>query len=288
MTAVWRHSQQKGSALLLLLALADYADERGVSYPSIGTLARKTRMTERNIQKLLRQIEGDGDLVIEDNAGPNGANRYRLIIPQGGENFSPPRRPKSGGGGEPQFTGGVNAETPGGELQGSKGVNAGSPDPSLDPSIDPSIDPSDVVVDDAVQKSSPVVEKHAKRKAQKRNNHHVVAKEPTPPVAPAPPPAELEAVAQVLYDRGISASMRQAQAHAEQLLHDHPPDWIIRAAIQTSDRPDVKNVWGYMVRTLKNWQHEDGPRPARTEPEDSEAERRRKYIPDEYSDIIIG
>lgn len=286
MTSVWRHSKQKGSALLLLLSLADYADERGISYPSIGALARKTRMTERNVQKLLRQLETDGDLVIDANSGPYGANRYRLIIPGGGEKFSPPRRPKSGGGGERGDRGGVNAETGGGEPAFTGGVNQRSPDPSYDPSYDPSVK-DDVDDDGNAPKSSPPV--NAKSKTGKRHRRSVTADEPTPPVAPPPPPAEVEAVSQALLERGMSASMRQAQADAEELLRMHPPDWIIRAAVQTSDRRDVQNPYGYMVRTLENWQREDGPRPARGDPgQDSEEDRRRRYIPDEYADVIIG
>ncbi len=46
----WEHSQHKGSALLLLLAIADHAHEDGGgAYPSIGTLAAKIRMTPRLI-----------------------------------------------------------------------------------------------------------------------------------------------------------------------------------------------------------------------------------------------
>ncbi len=136
MGAVWRQSKQKGSALLLLLSLADYADERGVAFPSVETLANKVRMSERNVQLLLRKLEVDGEVIIEANAGPGGANRYRLTL-QGGEKFSPHKRGKKG---EKIAPGGGEIQREGGEIQRAKGVKPASPDPSLDPSIDPSLE----------------------------------------------------------------------------------------------------------------------------------------------------
>jgi hypothetical protein len=126
MSTVWRQSKQKGSALLLLLSLADYADEKGVAFPSVDTLAGKVRMTPRNVQLLLRKLEADGEIVIKANAGPGGANRYRLTF-QGGEKFSSQNGTDNGGGGEIQREGG--------EIQRAKGVKPASPDPSLDPPV---------------------------------------------------------------------------------------------------------------------------------------------------------
>ena len=99
MSAVWRQSQQKGSALLLLLSLADYANEHGVSYPSVETLAKKVRMSPRNVQILLRKLEADGELIIEAGTGPGGANRYRLNLPQGGDKAVPRGGPELSPGG---------------------------------------------------------------------------------------------------------------------------------------------------------------------------------------------
>jgi hypothetical protein len=49
MTLVWSESQHKGSELLLLLAIADNANDQGIAYPSLRTLAKKTRMSRRNV-----------------------------------------------------------------------------------------------------------------------------------------------------------------------------------------------------------------------------------------------
>lgn len=123
MSLVWDHSQQKGSSLILLLAIADYANEDNRAWPSISTLAGKIRMSDRNTQILLRKIIDSGELEMQPNAGPNGTNVYRITLGGGGENFSP--------GGEKSSAGGVKNPAQGGEI-------AIAPEPSLDPSIDPS------------------------------------------------------------------------------------------------------------------------------------------------------
>jgi hypothetical protein len=125
MTKVWAESEQKGSALLLLLAIADHADDNGRAYPSVDALAEKIRMTPRNTQFLLRKIEQSGELIVEPNAGPRGCNVYTISIR--GEKFA----------GE-KFSG-VKTSVVGGENQRQKGVKGISPEPSLEPSIESSV-----------------------------------------------------------------------------------------------------------------------------------------------------
>jgi hypothetical protein len=85
---VWKLSAHKGSELLVLLAIADNAKDDGRdAWPSVPELARKTRLTERNIQVVLRKLEASGELRIEKNAGPHRANLYHIVLD--GENFSP-------------------------------------------------------------------------------------------------------------------------------------------------------------------------------------------------------
>jgi hypothetical protein len=82
MTQVWQHSQHKGSELLLLLAIADNANDQGLAYPSIRTLAKKTRLKERTVQYLLRnKLEPSGELHVSTGTGPRGCNEYVIHIP---------------------------------------------------------------------------------------------------------------------------------------------------------------------------------------------------------------
>jgi hypothetical protein len=87
MSKVWSQSQRGGSELLLLLALADFANDAGFAFPSVPTLAKKIRMTTRNARYLLSKLEESGELVIERNGGPKGCNLFRVQILQG-ENFA--------------------------------------------------------------------------------------------------------------------------------------------------------------------------------------------------------
>lgn len=79
MNWVWEHSTAKGSELLLLLAIADTADDRGRNaFPSISTLAGKTRMSRRTVQRLVVKLEADGHLVLRREGGRR-SNSYELV-----------------------------------------------------------------------------------------------------------------------------------------------------------------------------------------------------------------
>lgn len=80
-SAVWERSQAKGSALLLLLAIADFADDDGHAYPSLATLAEKTRLSERNVRYVLREVEALGELSTSVGDGKHGCNLYRILPP---------------------------------------------------------------------------------------------------------------------------------------------------------------------------------------------------------------
>ena len=62
MSRVWELSQQRGGALLFLLALADYADDNGFCWPGYGKLAQKTRVTRRNVSRLVERVAISGEL----------------------------------------------------------------------------------------------------------------------------------------------------------------------------------------------------------------------------------
>ena len=85
MTLIWDHYPEGGSELLLALALADIADDDGTRiYPGVGFMARKTRMSERNVQYLLGKLLERKILVVERKGGMiNGQNyttRYRMDL----------------------------------------------------------------------------------------------------------------------------------------------------------------------------------------------------------------
>lgn len=77
-TTIWERSKLGGSELLLLLAIADFASDEGVAFPSVQTLAKKIRMSVRNTRYLLAKLGQSGEIAIERNAGPGGCNVFRV------------------------------------------------------------------------------------------------------------------------------------------------------------------------------------------------------------------
>ncbi len=81
MARVWEYSQHSGTHLLMMLAIADFADDDGNAYPAVATLARKCRMKDRNARYLLLELSASRELTVVRNAGPKGANLYKITLP---------------------------------------------------------------------------------------------------------------------------------------------------------------------------------------------------------------
>lgn len=88
MSQVWEHSQAKGGALVVLLAIADFADDSGKAWPSVETLAKKARMKERNVQLSIRKLRKLGELRVSK-PGKFRSNTYHVA--QMGAIFTPPQ-----------------------------------------------------------------------------------------------------------------------------------------------------------------------------------------------------
>ena len=59
---VWQESKSEGADRLVLLALADFADEVGRCFGSWGTLESKTRLSRSTIVRSLKRLEALGEL----------------------------------------------------------------------------------------------------------------------------------------------------------------------------------------------------------------------------------
>ena len=57
MSAVWESTTLDPFERLVLLSLADHADDEGHCYPSIARLCRRTGMKERGVQNVIRRLE---------------------------------------------------------------------------------------------------------------------------------------------------------------------------------------------------------------------------------------
>jgi hypothetical protein len=78
MARVWENSTHSGTALLMLLAIADFADDDGKAYPAVSTLARKCRTSPRNANLILAALRDSKELVIRIGKGTKGTNLYQI------------------------------------------------------------------------------------------------------------------------------------------------------------------------------------------------------------------
>jgi hypothetical protein len=79
MNRVWSDSKQKGSALLLLLAIADNCNDDGIGFPGIAYLANKTRMSDRQTQRLIQYLDSTNELAVVWAAG-RGKSHFFYVL----------------------------------------------------------------------------------------------------------------------------------------------------------------------------------------------------------------
>lgn len=90
---VWKYSKTTGNDRLLLLAIADCADDEGDNaWPSVETLADKATCSERTVQRRIQVLEETGCLTVLRGAGRNGTHRYRVHMDAGAA--KPPKTPR--------------------------------------------------------------------------------------------------------------------------------------------------------------------------------------------------
>jgi hypothetical protein len=104
MNAVWQNAPYSEGTLLVLLALADWADDDGLCYPKRSQIAVKARLTESGVKFCLRQLIADGAISVDQESAGPGRPRVLKI---GGQYLTPkavtpltpmgsPHRPKGG------------------------------------------------------------------------------------------------------------------------------------------------------------------------------------------------
>lgn len=78
MSWVWDNGPEDRDELLVLLALADFADDNGACYPSMAGIAEKARLTERGARGIVRRLETNGWITTKVGGGRGGKSYYRL------------------------------------------------------------------------------------------------------------------------------------------------------------------------------------------------------------------
>jgi hypothetical protein len=106
-TRVLDKSKSKGTARLVLLILADYANEDGTAWPSTVTIAQKANTTKRNVLKTLSILEKEGEIT-RLGTGMRGVIKYHITVATGElQDTSEPQytsEPEDTTTGEPQYT----------------------------------------------------------------------------------------------------------------------------------------------------------------------------------------
>lgn len=126
---LWASSNQKGTPLLILIALADWCNDEGYCWPSISKIAKKARLGERGVQKVLKKLQLAGALrVIERGGMKDGeyfANTYQVLTGVSHSSPLPKRR--------------VNKIAKRGEQSDQTGVSHSSPYTSGETSEEPPV-----------------------------------------------------------------------------------------------------------------------------------------------------
>lgn len=121
-TVVLHHSKAEGTAKLVLWGIANHHSDSG-AWPSIATLVKYARVSERRVQQIIRELVELGELAIEEQGGLGQGqyktNRYFILLscPDDCD-------------GSLQHKTGVKSGAVRGEIQSQSGVKPISPEPN--------------------------------------------------------------------------------------------------------------------------------------------------------------
>ena len=76
----------------VLVVLADVADDEGICWPRISTIAERVGVSRRTVQRAIKYLVQRKLVTVEPRLrsdGSNSSNRYRLMLTEGGDNLSP-------------------------------------------------------------------------------------------------------------------------------------------------------------------------------------------------------
>jgi hypothetical protein len=85
--AVWELSKAKETSRLVLLCLADHANNQGLAWPCVRTIAHECQLSRRGVQKILQKLLASGELTVDQVGGGKAKpTRYRITA-NGGSLF---------------------------------------------------------------------------------------------------------------------------------------------------------------------------------------------------------
>lgn len=79
-TAVFDKSEASGNARFIMVCLADSADDYGFCFPSINTLAKKTRLSRSTVQRALTDLEATEELHVHRRQATGQSSVYIIRL----------------------------------------------------------------------------------------------------------------------------------------------------------------------------------------------------------------
>lgn len=83
MSLVWDEYHGGGTDLLALLALADWSDDGGFCFPSIAAIAKKTRLSRSQAQRVVHRLIDEKVVAVVGNltgGAPGATRQYRILL----------------------------------------------------------------------------------------------------------------------------------------------------------------------------------------------------------------
>ena len=160
MNRVWEVEDLKGGRLLLMLAIADHANDAGEAWPHQKTLAQKSRLDARQVRRLEDTLIADDYLAIEEKMVDRRKRRVYMLFPSTEDKMSADIFTSSVADkmSAPAKEADISDTTSGHFLQGGADISdtiyshAGSESP-IEPPIEPKEDDDDTHVRDAIHQS---------------------------------------------------------------------------------------------------------------------------------------
>ena len=264
---VWEHSKQKGSALLMLIAMADQSNDHGVCFPATDTLAKKCRVTRRQAQRLVDQLEASGEIIIYNRQDPSHEKHFysnvyvikmpgvKPVLPEPGIYSTRLSAPGS----DTDVTTIVTPTSLSSDTDDTKIVTPASPDPLFNPTDNPQDNQKQQAAE------SPLAGAPAREAAaaaadpipaisvvSKTDGESPPVAKATPPPGSAPPPAP--AAVFKLYEQNIGALTPLIADAIKDAVKDFAEQWVIDA-IGEAARANGKS-WNYIRAILDRWKRD--------------------------------
>jgi hypothetical protein len=82
LTTVFSHSKSEGLARLVLLSIADRADDKGRAFCGAKDLCNRTNADRSNVFRALKRLRESGELEVTTTKGLRGCNHYQIRLDQ--------------------------------------------------------------------------------------------------------------------------------------------------------------------------------------------------------------